>query len=333
MIISKPSLKVGFLHEEKQKEASSFGTEFDDADTIACLAEYFRELGYTVIPINSQKKGLNISWNHYPIDIIFNYSIGFGLRSREIAASILCEASGLPFTGSSARAHAIAGNKHITKFIAAQIGVPTPEWHTITDFQQLDPIRKLLKFPLIIKPVFEGSSLGIESTSVVHDFEQAAERIRSILSEFNQPVIAEDFISGYELTVPVIGNRPAYALPPVGLEINGAEYIGDRIQDSTIKNQDARSWALKLSHAPEILKKVKAWSVKLHEQIGCLDFSRSDFRVSANGKPYFLELNSAPRIQPLRQSPMVASALGNGWTAKDLLREIVDHALERYGLI
>ena len=187
-----------------------------------------------------------------------------------------------------------------------------------------------MKFPLIVKPRHEGSSKGIFDDSVVSNRKELRDRIEKIIKTYQQSALVEEFISGMEFTVLVIGNGHPKALPSVQIEILGKVQLGNLTYTSRrLDNTDVDCICpAKISRVLE--KKIGAVAIKAYQTVGCRDFGRVDIRVDSKGCPYVLEVNPLPSLSPEDIFPPVAVA--SGMTYDELVVKIIDIALKRYGL-
>jgi D-alanine-D-alanine ligase len=206
-------------------------------------------------------------------------------------------------------------DKALTKKTFLADHVPTPKYFVAdekTDFQNLDS----MKFPFIVKPRYEGSSKGISDESIVSDRAALQKQVLSIVRVYQQPALVEEFISGSEFTVLVIGNEVPQALPPVQIQITGLLELGDLICPPKISK--------------ELERKLCDIAVQAYRATDCRDFGRVDFRVDKDGVPFVLEVNPLPSLSSEDVFPLIAKAIG--MTHGGLILKIVDIALKRCGL-
>ena len=233
---------------------------------------------------------------------------------------LLCERQNSSYAGSDPLTQALAMHKHISKILAVQMGVATPAWHYIqddTDLKQL-PVDGKKK---IVKPVFGTFSKGI---SIASDYQEICTAIANIREEHKQAAIVEDFISGYEVTVPVLSNGIPKALAPVSALMNQNFLLKDKISTTSIKKGivKQRTWQINSSIPPATVRLLKEWSEMMHKAVGCRGFSRVDFRISEEGQAYFLEINALPGMSKRSSFSLAAQQAGLGY--EGLLHHIVE---------
>jgi len=241
----------------------------------------------------------------------------------------ILEMLNIPYSGSDPQCLAICLDKPLTKKLVALEGVSTPTWRIINDRQELHEINHCRSlFPAIIKPAYEGSSKGIRLTSLVEDAKQANEVIECLLDKYHQPAMMERVILGDEVTVGVIGNSPP--------KVPGVMRILPRQRnDCFLYTLEVKRNYLELVDyecpaglEEKVLQRIQTASLKAFEALGCRDFARVDFRISAGGVPYFLEINPLPGLGT--HSDLVIMAKKLGWTHRQLISAVLNAALERY---
>ena len=159
-------MKIAFTHNLKLADTED-QAEFDTADTVAVLADALRNLGHEVhlVEVSGLASRLVARLESLQPDLVFNTAEGSHGRYREAFFPALFEQLRLPFTGSGAYACALTLDKQASKLLVSQRGIPTPKWAFVdptTSFSAPD-----LRYPVIVKPNFEGSSKGITERSVV----------------------------------------------------------------------------------------------------------------------------------------------------------------------
>jgi D-alanine-D-alanine ligase len=265
------------------------------------------------------------------VDLVFNIAEGLGnYRSREAQVPGILEMLDIPYTGSDPQCLAICLDKPLTKKLVAAAGVATPRWQVVNSAQQVGEIGwDGFPFPAFLKPVHEGSSKGIRFGSRVENTAQLAEAIPTLVGRYHQSVMVEEFITGDEVTVGVVGNSP-----PTVLGI--MRVVSRSMKDYFVYSLEVkRDWERLVDYEcpaqleAGVLKRIADSSLKAFEILHCRDFARIDFRVSRDGTPYFLEINPLPGINP-NSGDIVIMAKKMGWRYESLISAIVEAALERY---
>ncbi len=261
------------------------------------------------------------------IDIIFNTSTGITRKSQQAHVVAMLEMLDIPFVGSGLSAHILGLHKQVAKRIFLTEGIPTPSFQVF--YQGDEPLNTELKFPLIVKPEHEGSSIGITEDSVVFDEEALRKRVKAIIRDFDQAALAEEFIRGREFTMGILGNDNPEVFPieEIIFYHQDTDKMGAMTLD--IKARDAI-----IPKAPADLDEDKAeemrrYAVKAFQSLGCRDFIRIDIRMAEDGTPYFLEVNTLPGMQP-DYSEFPRMSVAAGYEYKDLVEKLMKVALARY---
>jgi D-alanine-D-alanine ligase len=184
--------------------------EWDEPETIAAVRAALATAHEVVLIENNSEveAGLRAS----APDIVFNMAEGLSGPDREAHIPALLERWGIPFTGSSAHTLRTCLDKAATKRVLQQHGLPTPAY---TVLSCADRLPALPAFPLIVKPLHEGSSKGIESASVVQTRAALQARVAYIVATYHQPALVEAFVPGREFTVALLGNGAEVTVLPL----------------------------------------------------------------------------------------------------------------------
>lgn len=301
--------------------------ELENLEDIERVADALERAGHTVLRVNTLRDPLTrLQEVRGRVDLVFNYSVGFGTRSREVMGPALCGLLGIPFTGSDAMALALASDKETSKLHAIDAGIPTPEWHRVERPVDLDRIGPL-PYDVVVKPVYEGSSIGVRGPLPSGEHDSLARAVREVLHTYGQPVLLERFIAGYEMTVPVLGRTPQ-ALHPVALRLGDTLELGTIFSAATKAESEGHGWTADLPVGPDVRDRLRDFACRMHERLGCSDFSRSDFRVAPSGEVCFLEINPTSQLT----DSFSAAARAEGRDLTWIVREIVESARARWGL-
>ncbi|MFH1789253.1 MAG: ATP-grasp domain-containing protein, partial [Candidatus Altiarchaeota archaeon] len=229
---------------------------------------------------------------------------------------------------------AITLNKAKTKEVLTYHGVPTPHSQVFkTPDEALD---ERLDFPLIVKPLEDGSSRGISTDSLVRDEKELANKITQINTIYNQPALAEKFLPGREFTVAVLGNKKAYTLPIVEIYLHKYPKESRGVYGYEAKTKWEKD---EYSGHPEkidddLKEKIIELALKTHEALDCKDYSRIDIRLDEQGRPNVLEANPLPGLNPKIEavSYFPKAARLAGMTFTELINKMLAIGLERNGI-
>jgi len=266
-------------------------------------------------------------------DLIFNCAEGTIGSSREAFYPGLYEQLRIPFTGGSPSLLHMNLDKHLAKTVVAARGIRVPRGVLVTAGQREVP--RELKFPLIIKPNAEGSSKGVTQSSVVESREDSERLIDEQLSRYPAGLVVEEFISGRELSIPILEAFPGKILGVVehtfDLEQIGGKY---NIYDYDMKQGGERSKGVGVVCPPELSAAerdaVEVMARRVFEIMHCPDLGRVDVRLAEDGTPYFIELNPLPSLHPA--GSLMIAGRSRGLEYREVLRLVVRSAARRSGL-
>jgi D-alanine-D-alanine ligase len=224
------------------------------------------------------------------------------------------EVMGIPYTGSGVMASAIAMDKLMTKRIWLQHGLPTPQFEQLDSDKELRQVPDRLGLPLMLKAPHEGSTLGIVKVQGYSQMRTGYALVR----EFEDTVLAEEFVQGRELTVAVLGQgKDARALPIVEIRAPGGNYD---FHHKYVSNDTQYLCPAPLDAA--LTQTIQALSLKAFQAIGCESWGRVDVMLRDSDQAVFLlEINTSPGMTSHSLVPIAAKATGMSYT--DLCIEIL----------
>ncbi len=311
----------------KKEDPEDLNAEFDHGQTINTLSKVFTSAGYKVVRIGNVKNLLS-SIDNLGVDIVFNIAEGLCGRNRESQVPILLEMRGIPFVGSDALTLGLTLDKMFAKKIFIANDIPTPKFISVKNPCKLDGID--LKFPIIVKPRFEGSSKGINDNSIFIDRQGLVKQCQWLIDTYKQPALAEEFIEGKEFTVVIIGNDDAWALPVVQIKIDGELELGNRCYTFSRIHSTTLDYVCPAQISSEMEEDIKKVALAAYHSVECRDFGRVDIRLDKDNRLYVLEINPLPSLSSQDVFPVVAKAAG--YSYEDLIMKILDEALERYNI-
>ena len=331
-------MRIAFTH-NLQTDHDEAQAEFDREETVDAIATALRSLGHEVARVNvggGSASDLVRRLEELDPDLVFNTAEGTHGRFREAFYPGLFEQLGIPFTGSDAWVCALTLDKQLTKMTVAHQGVPTPRWLFVE--QMATWVEPELTFPVIVKPNYEGSSKGITMDSIVERPEDLKARVASILANYPSGLLIEEFIVGRDIVVPFLER----ASPETGGVMTPASYnfdesiIGKRkyaIYDYELKcvSSDAVEVVCPAPLTDGVRKQLLELSSKAFRALGVRDLGRIDWRVTDDGRVYFLEVNALPSLEPGAGIYLSAALAGLKSTA-DVLGCVIESAAERHGI-
>ena len=326
-------LKVGFAFNVKRIHPDPAGdqdeeAEYDSPETLQAIREALASHGHEVVDLEATSD-LPLVLSSTPVDVVFNIAEGFRGRSRESQVPALLELLDIPYTGSDPAALSVSLDKALAKRMVRTHGVPTPDYVVWTTGKERLP-REMQRFPLIVKPVAEGTSKGVTAKSVVHDEAELREVARELLGKYRQPALVEQYIAGREFTVGLIGERRPRVLPAMEIVFLDA---GD---PTPVYSFDMKQeWSKRIRY--EVPAKLSERESERLERaarecflaLGCRDVARLDFRMDPQGRIFFIESNPLPGLAP-GWSDLVLIAQAAGILYRDLIGEILSFAIRRH---
>lgn len=272
-------------------------------------------------------------------DVVFNVVEGRGGVNRESHFPALCEALGIPYTGSDPLTLALCLDKARAKEVLTYHGVPTPAFLVVRTPEDTAALSGL-GLPAVVKPLHEGSSKGITNEGLVREPGEARARALSLLQRYGQPALVERFMPGREFTVALIGNGEGVEVLPL------VEISFDDLPPGTnpIYSFEAK-WIWDTPEAPkdvflcpapvdsELRERIEKAARRAFVATGCRDWCRIDVRLDEAGVPHVLELNPLPGVLPRPEDnscfPKAASRAG--LTYEEMIRRVLVEALRRHG--
>lgn len=315
-------------YEFKEDDPPDANAEFDHPSTIDVIAKAIESLGFKIKKIGNVTSLLE-NLERINVDIVFNISEGLSGRNRESQVPILLEMAGIPFVGSDALTLGITLDKIMAKKIFIAGGIPTPKFVEVKDCNTLIDTDHL-RFPLIVKPRFEGSSKGLTEASRVENEEELKKQIEYIINIYKQPALIEEFIRGEEFTVAIIGNEPPEVLPIVQIKIDGRFKLNDKFYTFARITSDRLEYICPARINQDLKKKISDLALKTYKAVECLDFGRVDFRVDKEGNPFVLEINPLPSLSTEDVFMVIAQAMHVSY--EEMIGKILHSAFKRYNL-
>ena len=325
-------LKSDFVGAQEAGGPEDLLEEYESPATVDAIERALRALGHSVTRLGGGRRFLEAVLEAPP-DLVFNFSEGRGSRSREAHVPAVCEMLGIPCTLSDPLTMTVALDKAMAKRVVASAGVATPRFAVVERPRDLDALT--LDYPLIAKPLFEGSSMGIRRHSKVVDEASLRAHVGQLLRDYGEPVLVEEYCTGREFTVAMLGRgadaRLAGVMELVPTTVAPSEFIYSLEVKRNEHWKDEMSYVIRpTGSAPEVAA-VEAAALGAYRVLGCRDIARVDVRMDRAGVPCFLEANPLPGLVP-GWSDLVLLWDGLGRSYDDLVATIVREACQRVGL-
>ena len=324
-------MKIGLTYDLKSAYANEgFSAEetaeFDSEATVDALKAALMELGHQVEPIGHVRQLVAALARGERWDLVFNISEGVHGVGREAQVPAVLDAYRIPYTFSDPLVMALTLHKGMTKRILSSEGIPTARFATVETPADIAGIN--LVYPLFVKPIAEGSSVGIDDDAKVNNLEELRKKALALLDRYHQPVLVEEFLPGEEYTVGILGS---------GLE---ARVVGvSQICIFPTAKADCYSRHLKTIAKWQEVMDVRAASgetaqlcgataLKAWRALGCRDGGRIDIRLDRLGVPNVIEINPLAGLAP-DYSDLVLVAQRAGISYQQLIAAIFHSAQKR----
>ncbi len=303
--------------------------ELESDDHAESYARGIRSRGHEAI-IHNADADLAAWLREVQPDICFNTCEGFIGDSREAQIPALLEMIGYPYTGPTPLSAAITHDKAICKRVAHTWGVRTPAFQVFETAD--DPINHDLIYPLFVKPLHEGTGMGIKLDCIVRNEKELRIRVAEKIDTYKQPALVEDYIEGKDITCGLVGNGDDVHIFP----ITEVDFSGYPPEVGNIYGYEAKVPydALYKNKCPaplgdQLTNEVRQIQHKVFRIMGCRDFCRCDYRLTDDGRLYFLEVNALPGVNPRSDLTLISEA--EGWTHADLISAVLESGAQRYG--
>ena len=329
-------MKIAFTFEVRRSDAEQ-EAEFCASADIEDITRALTKAGHEVTHINVLAPAFE--WiralEKAAPDLIFNHAEGSHGRSREAFFPALFEALGIPYTGSDGHTFMLTLDKWLTKESLAPYDIPFPKHILVTPESRSQAFARAcqLRFPLIVKPNFEGSSKGICDDNVVfssRDLEAALERV---LSAYPAGVIVEEFIAGTDVAVAYLEAAPnGGILAPFEYEYDAGYQSRFNLYDFRLKGDDYERVQIRCPAALSEAQSARICDLaaRIFHLLRVRDVGRIDFRLSDDGDIYFLEINPQPALT--NGAGLFVAAQRVGFSYDDTIAAIATSAARRFAL-
>ncbi|HPN38192.1 MAG TPA: ATP-grasp domain-containing protein [Melioribacteraceae bacterium] len=295
------------------------------------IAKNLRLFGYDSYILNILDN-LDVLLNDLNInkpDIIFNlieiYKDKAGLEKN--FASVF-ELMKIPFTGATSKSLALCQNKYLSKQILSENNILVPSFQNVNSINNNFLLK--VNFPIIVKPVSEDGSIGIDDDSVINDYDNLITKISELHNRFKQPVIIEEFIDGREINVSLLEIDEIVVLPISEIDFSNMPSNYNKIVGFNAKwNSEHECYKKTIpvcpaNLIPEIEVKAKEIAIKCFSVLNCRGYARVDMRIDKNGNIFVLEVNPNPDLSI--DAGFFRAAKVHGYSYNKLLEIIVKNA-------
>jgi D-alanine-D-alanine ligase len=309
-------LRIGFTYDLKT-DYSALGfdehavAEFDAPETIEAIHAALESLGHDVVRVGhvralAERLVAGERW-----DLVFNIAEGVRGFGRESQVPALLEAYGIPYTFSDPLVCALTLHKGMAKHVARGCGVPTPDFALVTSAAEAAAVA--LALPLFVKPVAEGTSKGVTDKSLVTSRGALVDVCTQLLEDYRQPVLVEEYLSGREFTVGILGTADdARALATLEVLVRAGADEPVYSYRNKARWREFVEYRLLIDSPPEsaaLRAAVEHVALAAWRCLGCRDAGRVDVRLDGDGQPQLLEVNPLAGLNPEHSDLPIMAAL------------------------
>lgn len=326
-------MKIGLTYDLRREYlAAGYGeeetAEFDSQNTIDSLDGALRRLGHETDHIGNARQLVQRLARGDRWELVFNICEGLRGPGREAQVPALLDLYEIPYTFSDPLVMSLSLHKSMMKAVARDAGLPTAPSALIEHPGQLCRTNGL-HYPLLVKPVAEGTSKGISPASRVTDPSALELACRRLLEEFRQPALVEEFLPGREFTVGLLGTgEAAQVLGTLEILLGSEAEPGVYSYTNKEQSEDLVDYWLADSKTDDEVRQAEEVALAVWRVLGGRDAGRVDLRSDAAGRPQFLEVNPLSGLNPLHSDlPQLCTAVGIPYL--ELIERIVRSAQER----
>ncbi len=329
-------MRIGFTYDLKADYlALGFSehavAEFDSEKTIDAIAGALQAHGHEIVRIGHVRALAARLVAGERWDLVFNIAEGVAGYGRESQVPALLEAYGVPYTFSDPLVCALTLHKGMAKHVARGCGVPTPSFRLVTTPAEAAAVT--LPLPLFAKPVAEGTSKGVTAKSLAVSREALVEVCTELLREYSQPVLVEEFLSGREFTVGILGtgdSAAALATLEVVLRTGADEAVYSYRNKAQWRELVAYKLLLDVGEdaSGALRREVEEVALAAWRCLGCRDAGRVDVRLDGAGRAQLIEVNPLAGLTPGHSDLPIMAEL-NGIDFETLIGKILRCATDR----
>ncbi len=324
--------RIGLVYNEP-KELTAADKELDPRSyrQPAIIADYIEEAfitrGHQVKKIPASLDLLQDIKAAGDLDVIFNCCTGINSKREQANIVALLELVDIPFVGSGLTAQATALNKANANAAFTAAGVPITAFQTF--FSAEDPLNSDMTYPLFVKPIQEGSALGITADSLVENEAELRSQVDYVIDSFKQPALVEGYLPGREFSVGILGTKEPEVLPVT--EVIIPDKYGTDIQTVTVKAENGVKRVCPAEISPQLNAEISSIALQAYNTLQCSELARVDIKLDADEKPNIIEINTMPALEPgFEHYPAMAAAAG--YSMSDLVETLVKEAIEAWKL-
>lgn len=322
-------MNIGFTYDLRSDYvAAGFGeeetAEFDQLGTIEAIETALCQLGHLVDRIGHARNLVERLARGDRWDLVFNICEGLHGRGREAQVPAILEVYDTPYTFADSTTMCLCLDKSLAKKVVRGAGLPTPDWHVVETIAGVDACQ--VAFPVIAKPLAEGTGKGIDGASKTADHETLRQACRRLLARYHHPVLVERFLPGREFTVGLVGSgADAEVLGTLEIVLSAAAEPDVYSYVNKEKCEDLVEYCLVLGSEDPRVAEAELIALAAWRAVGGRDAGRIDLRCDADGAPQLIEINPLAGLHPTHSDlPMLWTEMGRDYV--ELIERIVESA-------
>jgi D-alanine-D-alanine ligase len=301
--------------------------EFDSVETIEAIEQALYDLGHTPVRIGNARQLIECLVKGERWDLVFNIAEGLYGMGREAQVPAILDLYQIPYTFSDPLVMSLTLHKAMTKRVIRDAKLSTGQFFLAAAPE--DTGRVPFDPPYFVKPVAQGTGMGITTDSVVRNRQDLLRSCRALMDQFGQPVLIEQFLCGREFTTGLVGTgEQAKVMGTMEIIV-----LADPGKD-VYSFENKEGWKGRVQYLPlspdvdPVIRDVEALALAAWQVLECRDGGRIDIRCDAQGIPCFIEVNPLAGLRPhYSDLPMVCEFFGTSYVR--LIDMILTSALER----
>ena len=293
--------------------------------------EYFNDIYNTLSSLTTKKiyhymnpKIFLENIHKHKNDIVLSIWSGVSSRNRKALIPSICEAYNIKYVGADTYTQIICQDKEMSKQICKKYGIKTANYQLIKDKDNLN-LLNFLKYPIVIKPNFEGGSIGISQKNLVYNFNDAEKMTLFLLETFNQPILAEEFIDGEEISILIIDKKQKIDMieATVLYDTTNTLNLTKILYDFELKKNTTIISEKIITN--ELNKEILVNAINLFNSLDKVDIMRIDGRLH-NNDFYCIELS--PDAYLGKDTTFALAYQHNNKTYSDMLFTLLNNSIE-----
>ena len=295
--------------------------EFDKQETVDAIEDSLKLMGHDTEQVGNAFQLIEALAEGKRWEMVFNIAEGLYGDGRESVVPAILDQYRIPYVFSGPVIMGLSLNKHLAKLVVAAAGVPVSPGFLVNELKETENID--LTYPLFVKPVSEGTGKGITDKSLVNSPAELKSMVKWILTEFNQPALAEEYLPGREFTVGVIGHGDQT------IAIGGMEVItAGNLPYSMHVKENYHDYCSYAPLSDDIAEECKAVAIKAWRALDAVDGGRVDVKADRNGRICFIEANPLAGLNPVHSDLPILARMYN-IDYQQLMEMIMSAAIKR----